>query len=207
MKPTDLIPTDLPSEEDDDKALYEGNPEVLNQILARRAALIATPLEEEEPGEQIELVLFRIGKELYGLDVQSILDIHPCKSITPLPRVPKWIAGLTNVGGHILAVLNLGSFLGLSLPQDAESNVPIDSFLIRISAKEMELALKVDEVLAIETLPISKIQEKTDVTRNMPAEYVRGVYNHDATVSSLVLILNLFNLLADPRLVIQEEIA
>jgi purine-binding chemotaxis protein CheW len=208
MKPTDIIPTNLPSEEEneDDKTLHEGNPEVLNQILARRAAQIATPLEEEEQGEQIELVLFRIGKELYGLDVQSILDIHPCKRITPLPRVPTWIAGLTNVGGHILAVLNLRSFLGLGLPEDAERNAPADSFLIRISAKEMELALKVDEVLAIETLPTSKIQEKTDVTRNMPAEYVRGVYNHDSSVSSLVLILNLPSLLADPRLIIQEEI-
>jgi chemotaxis signal transduction protein len=82
----------------------------------------------------------------------------------------------------------------------------IGSYLIRISTHELELALKVDEVLVIELLPISKIQEKTDVTRNMPAEYIRGVYNHDSTVSSLVLILNLSNLLADPRLVIQEEI-
>jgi purine-binding chemotaxis protein CheW len=205
MKPTDSIPTNLPSEEDD-KTLYEGNPEVLNQILARRAAQIATPLEEEEQGEQIELVRFRIGKELYGLDVNSILDIHPCKSITPLPRVPKWIAGLTNIGGHILPVLNLRTFLGLGLPEAAESSVPIDSFLIRIFAKDMELALKVDEVQAIETLPINKIQEKTDITRNMPAEYVRGVYNYDSTVSSLVLILSLSSLLADPRLIIQEEV-
>jgi purine-binding chemotaxis protein CheW len=196
---------DLPSEIIG-KDGHGNNSDILNQIFSRRAAQIARPIEEAEKGEQVELVLFRIGKELFGLDVQSILDIHPCTSITPLPRVPQWIAGLTNIGGHILAVLDLQSFLGLASPGNPENGAAADSFLIRIAAQDIELALTVDEVLSIETLPISKIQEKTDVTRNMPAEYVRGVYDYDSSISSLVLILNISSLLSDPRLTIQEEI-
>jgi purine-binding chemotaxis protein CheW len=184
---------------------HGNNSDILNQIFTRRAAQIARPIEEAEKGEQIELVLFRIGKELFGLDVLSILDIHPCTSITPLPRVPQWIAGLTNIGGHILAVLDLQAFLGLSKPETQNDETPASSYLVRISAHEMELALRVDEVLAIEVLPTSKIQEKTDVTRNLPPETIRGVYDQNTAERPLVLILNLAYLLADPRLIIQEE--
>jgi purine-binding chemotaxis protein CheW len=219
MKSINHIPPNLPSEKirkdeylatdnpfGEEMQMYEVSSDILNQIFIRRAALIAMPIEEEEKGEQIELVLFRIGKELYGLDVQSILDIHPCTSITPLPRVPQWIAGLTNIGGHILAVLDLQPFLGLALPETQKEESPTTTYLIRISAQDIELALRVDEVLAIEVLPTSKIQEKTDVTRNLPPEFVRGVYDHNSAERPLVLILNLAYLLADPRLVIQEEV-
>jgi purine-binding chemotaxis protein CheW len=182
-----------------------GEAEPLNKILARRAALIAKPLEKEETGEKIELVIFQIGKELYGLDVQCILDIHPCKKISHLPRVPQWITGLTNLGGHILAVFDLQSFFGLTPPETQNGDAPASSYLIRIASQDLELALRVDEVLAIEVLPTSKIQEKTDVTRNLPPEYVRGVYHRNSAEHPLVLILDLANLLADPRLIIQEE--
>jgi len=186
-------------------------PEMLEEIFARRAAMLARPLQEEEKDERVELALFRIGKELYGLDVQSIQDIHPCTSITPLPRVPRWIKGVTNLGGDILAVLDLQSFLNLS-PAEAQAGgasagaAPGNSYLIRIFAPEMEMALQVDEVLAIEMLSTGKILEKSDVTRGLPAEYVRGIYLRETVEKSPVLILNLAKLLADPRLIIQEEI-
>ena len=184
----------------------EVNPDNLEQIFVQRSALIAKPIEEGEKGEQVEMALFRIGNETYGLDVQSILDIQPRTIITPLPRVPKWITGMTNIGGHILPVLDLQSFLGLAISTDQASAAPSGFYLIRICSQDLEWALKVDEVLSIELLPTSKIQATMDVTRGLPPEYVQGVFMRNSGESSLVLILNLANLLADPRLIIQEEI-
>jgi purine-binding chemotaxis protein CheW len=191
---------------DENPIINEISPDALEQILRQRAAQIARPIKEEEKGEQIELALIKIGKELFGIDVQSVLGIHPCGSITRLPRVPQWILGVTNISGHILAVLDLQSFLGLNPSEPQSGKAVLDTYLIRISTLEIELALLVDEVLAIETLPMSKIQETTDATRGLPPEYIRGIYRHEQGETSLVLILNMTKLLTDPRLVIEEEI-
>jgi purine-binding chemotaxis protein CheW len=185
--------------------IEEFSQEALEQILIRRAAIVAKPLLEEDHGQRIELAIVRIGKDLFGLDVHSIRDIHPCTSITRLPRVPRWIVGVTNIGGHILAVLDLQSLFDLAV-KEMPAKIPSNCYLIRLITGETELALLVDEVLSIESLAKSKIQEATDATRGLPTEYVRGVYDQIAGCSSLVLVLDLSNLLADPRLIIQEEI-
>jgi hypothetical protein len=69
---------------------------------------MAKPLEEDEKGEKIELVLFGLEKSCTAWTYNPFL-IFILHDITPLPRVPKWIA-VDQHGGHILAVLDLQSF-------------------------------------------------------------------------------------------------
>jgi hypothetical protein len=73
---------------------------VLEQTWARRAAQIARVIEAEETGNQIEIVVVRLGKELYGLEADFVFDIRQLENITPVPRVPDWVAGVVNLRGQ-----------------------------------------------------------------------------------------------------------
>jgi len=76
-----------------------------------------------------------------------------------------------------------------------------------VEAADMALALLVDNVLAVERIPLSKVQEAADTVRGLRAEYVLGVAEAPRSDNeSMIVVLNLPNLLADERLIVHEEI-
>jgi purine-binding chemotaxis protein CheW len=177
----------------------------LLELWARRAAKLAQAPPEEESGEQISLVLVRLGREIYGLDARHVWSIKPLEQITRVPRVPNWVAGVVNLRGRIYSVIDLRRFFGLPASQDG-AGVPS---LIVVETPEMELGLLVDEVLGVEATPLGRIQEAEGTVRGLRPEYVLGVTEYrgrDGTRSAHMVVLDLPTLLADERLVIHEEV-
>jgi purine-binding chemotaxis protein CheW len=191
--------------------------QVLEQVWARRAAQIAqVPLQAEE-GRQIELVLVRLGREIYGLEVGHVFDIRPSREITPVPRLPQWVAGVVNVRGRILSAIDLGRFFGLgttSLSAETGSSAA-GQYLVVVETPEMEVALLVDEVLAVQAIPDSQVQDAAGTVRGLSPEYVLGIasmathpqsHNGNAAGTALLVILDLVAILADPQLIVNEEV-
>ncbi len=202
----------------------EITPEMLEQILAQRAARLAQVPTQEDEGEQIELVLIKLGHETYGLDAQHVFEIRLAKQITHVPRVPDWVAGVVNLRGRILSAIDLRRFFGLPSAEGNSTNSPETDFgelgravagtahLVVVETPDMEVALLTDDVLAVEELPADRVQDATGTVRTIPPEYVRGVVAHkDGDIStdgsdSMIVVLDLPALLADERLIVHEEI-
>jgi purine-binding chemotaxis protein CheW len=190
--------------------------ETVQIILAQRAARMAQVPEQETEGKRTKLVMVRLGGEIYALDTQFVFDIWPAKQVTFVPRVPKWVLGVVNRRGRILSVVDLREFLGLAkatLQQESnelgwhDDGVEQVLYLILVQVPEMEVVLCVDDVLGVDALLDSRIQEVTGTVRGIPTEYVRGVSEIDKErIRGLAIVLNLKALLADERLVIHQEI-
>lgn len=182
--------------------------EVLEQTWARRADQVAQALEDGETEEQVDIAIIRLGQEVYGLEANYIYNIRALDSLTRVPRTPDWVAGVVNLRGRIISVLDLPRFLGL--PPAAKDDEPEASQrdLVVVETPAMELALLVDEVLAIEALPTGQIQEATSAVRGIQAEYMRGIVlpTQSEAGAAPLLILDLPALLADKRLIVHEDI-
>ncbi len=178
---------------------------VLEQAWARRATQLAQPFVREEAGEWIELVLVRLGREVYGLDSRGVSEICPLepRSVTRVPRVPEWVAGLVNLRGRIFSVVDLQRFFGLP---DAESDGGKQSkpSLVLVQTPEMELAFQTGEVLAVVSLPTSRIQTTANAMQDICSEYVQGTAMLED--GSMLSIVDLPALLADKQLIVREEI-
>jgi purine-binding chemotaxis protein CheW len=158
-------------------SMDESAPEMVEQVWARRAARLAQVEVEEDKGEKIEMVLIRLGREIYALDAVYVCDIRPAERITRVPRVPEWVSGVVNLRGRILSVLDLQRFLGLPL-QKLEDDGLKDLYLVVVETPAMELAMLVDQVLAVQALPVADIQDSASTVRGIRSEYVRGVINY-----------------------------
>jgi len=195
----------------------ELDPAAVQQILERRADDLARVPVAEEAGERLDLVLLRLGNEAYGVETQYVFEIRTPEEITRVPRVPDCVAGVTAVRGRILSVLNLRRYLGLGPGPGQEGNARtgprLKGVLVVVAAApgRSELALWVDEVLAVRALPANRIQEAADTLRGLPPEMVRGVCDRPEPAAppggdGLLVVLNLPALLADRRLVVEEEL-
>jgi purine-binding chemotaxis protein CheW len=178
--------------------------EQVEQIWAQRAAQMAQVEATEEPGEQLVVTLLRLGRELLGLEVRYVQDIRPKETLTRVPRVPNWVAGVTNLRGRILSVIDLRAYLGLPAPAQPE-----DGILVLVQSPTMELIFLVDDVPGVEVLPVRQDLAGDTLIHHLRAEYVRAVVERRASPADQrhITVLNVEALLADPRIVIHESLA
>lgn len=190
--------------------------EELHAAWARRAAQVATNIEDQDMGQMLEVAVIRLDMEHYGLDVAHVFDIRALEQVTRVPRVPDWVAGVVNLRGRVISVLDLRRYLGL--PASTHAEEMSKRHIVVVESGEMELALLADEVLAIQPIPVAHIQEASGAVRGIRSEYVRGVvvrsedgsetlhFTHADKDSNLLIILDLPVLLADKRLIVHEEV-
>lgn len=59
-----------------------------------------------------ELITFEVEGQVFGLDIMAIREIRAWSPTTRLPRVPAYVAGVVNLRGTVLPVIDLAARLG-----------------------------------------------------------------------------------------------
>jgi len=59
-----------------------------------------------------ELITFEVAGQIFALDIMSIREIRAWTPVTPMPRVPHFVAGVVNLRGTVLPVIDLAARLG-----------------------------------------------------------------------------------------------
>ena len=130
-------------------------------------------------------IIFRIGNELYGIDIQYINAIEKDQTVVRVPNASNNIRGIINLRGDIIPVYSLRE--KFNLPP-----APNQTKLIIANLPDMKLAVEVDEVEEIDDLSASDIREFPSIAANANTRYFTKVAN---TKGRLVLIIDIHNLL------------
>jgi len=127
----------------------------------------------------VEVLVFEVGGQLYGLDAADVREIIRATAIVPLPRAPAVVEGVINVRGSVLPVLDIRQRFRLP----AKRLSPSDQFVLAF-AGEYVVALRVDCVIELQRFRASEIAEARTV---LPyTEYIAGV----ATLPSGLVLLH-----------------
>lgn len=181
--------------------------EALERAWKEHAQQLAMPLATEQTGKQVDLVFVNLGNEIYALEVDCIYEIRPAEQITPVPLVPDWVCGIYNLRGHILSVVDLSRFLGLSQPVGRVKPPSLLSLVI-VKTSEMECAFLVDHVLTVDVKAEASIRVASELIGGMQPEYVRGIIKSNGVDGDFTaILLNLRSILVDKRLVVNQEAA
>ena len=70
------------------------------------------------------LLLFRLGKDRFALDASGIVEVLPLVTITPIPQMPPYIAGLFNYHSVPVPTIDL-CVLTLQLPAQRQLSTRI----------------------------------------------------------------------------------
>jgi len=86
-------------------------------------------------------ITFGLGEARLACNIDRVAEILPCPQSTPVPGAKSWIAGLANVRGELLTVIDLKCFLTGSRAQ-----VRSNSRLLATSLNKAPIGLLIDEV-------------------------------------------------------------
>lgn len=159
------------------------------RVLRARAKALAREPDRDKREHSLDVVEFVLAYERYALDAVFVREVHPLKDITALPGTPAFIAGIVNVRGRIVSVIDLKRFFDLP----AKGLTDLNKVII-LDDGQMEFGLLVDAVTAVHRLPLSEIQPGPPTLTGVRADYLQGV------TAQRVVILNAAKLLADPQI-------
>ena len=123
---------------------------------------------------------------LSALDVKSVIEIG---TVTPIPRAPAWISGITALRSQALTVIDCRRALGL-----AEIDWPTDHRAVVVAESGHSYALMVDGIEDITTAA----GDAGQVPGGFGAEWSRVATGMIETLAGPALMLDLAALLAGP---------
>jgi purine-binding chemotaxis protein CheW len=106
---------------------------------------------------------FRIQGKLFGVDVSNVQEVLRAQHLTPIPQAPSVFAGLMNLRGQIVLVIEPKHLLCA----DAKYQSPQPMFVV-LRSNEGPLAIRVDEIGEVVTANPSAFEA-------IPREDGRGI--------------------------------
>ncbi len=100
-----------------------------------------------DPGT-LEVLHFRVQETLACLDLSHVSRVFSLMSLKYIPGSPPFVAGLMNLHGKSVSVIDLGMFLGLPQPQPYAIDTPV----VLCSDGQREVGLLIDEIYGVEAV-------------------------------------------------------
>ena len=165
------------------------------QVLAQRSERLAKHVENNVAiDEQVNYIRFRLGKnEFYGIPYHYTKEVM--NNIVPnkLPNVPKYIAGIINRRGALLAIVDLKYFFHTE--KNTEDKNP---YLIIISANGMTVGMLADSIEGSDYYNPASLDPPLTSDGVTKPEYVLGLHKGTTT------IINVEAMMLDPQLQVQK---
>lgn len=162
-------------------------------------------VEDEVQEQELQLAVFYVGKDLYGIDIMRIRRVLSAKKhpVREVPLTTDVIEGVIRVSGVVIPVVDLRLRFNVGIDQEFERL----NKLVLVSTQGNIVALKVDRIFG-------ELRVKTDSVRPAPrllarqaehgdAEFFSGVCKSD---DEMVFVLNIEQLVKGRLTSFQEAV-
>jgi len=123
----------------------------------------------KETGKTVRMLSFRLGAENYCINITDAKEVFSPNLITRIPNTPAFIAGVTNLHGAVIPLIDIRGFLGIGRKEGLAgakaivTNIGTD--VVGIMVDEVDSALDIKE---------ADIQPPLATIKGKMAEFVRG---------------------------------
>lgn len=144
-----------------------------------------------------QYIKFFLANISLAVPLTSALEIGRLPEVTPLPNLPGWILGISNVRGEIVSIVDPKGFLGW--PQQKKIRQP--HFII-VQNKEIKVGLLVDRIMGIVSLKDSDTDIENKPIDKTELELKLEPYLFDISISEEkpLYVIDVDKLLSDPRM-------
>jgi purine-binding chemotaxis protein CheW len=138
--------------------------------------------EKEGNGMAMQLVVFELAGELYGLNIFDVREIIRDTPAIKIPSAPNFVEGIVNLRGKIIPVIDLKERFGLEKADKTK-----DTRIIIANISGQEAGLVVDSVAEVTTVEENSI-EHVPAVATINAAFVDGLAKKD---DKLIIIIKL----------------
>jgi len=146
-----------------------------------------------------KFLTYFLGEEGYGVDISKVREIIAMMKITPVPRTPKYVAGVINLRGAIIPVIDTRLRFDMPPLEYTEQTA-----IIIIEINKVSIGFVVDKVEEVLTIDEANISEPPKFGTNINTDFIKNI----ARIGEMVImILDLEKLFEAEELSMLDSIA
>jgi purine-binding chemotaxis protein CheW len=149
--------------------------------------------DSDHAEQVVQIVAFKVGSELYGLDILQVREIDVLQPITRVPKAIPFVEGVIHLRDMIIPVIDLGKRFGTgAIEPDRHTRVIIANL------RGQSVGLIVSVVAEVIPIPSREIGPPPPLTFDQAGRFISGMAR---LKEGLISIINL------DRLLSTEEVA
>ncbi|WP_010491273.1 chemotaxis protein CheW [Paenibacillus elgii] len=150
-------------------------------------------------GEELKVIVFTLGKEEYGVEVEKVRTIERMQPMTRVPKTPEFVKGVINLRGVVTPVIDLRGRFGFP-----ETEYTDNSRIIIVAVGDIEVGLIVDSANDVIDVDSDHIDDPPEIVGGIKAKYLRGIAK--VGESRLLVLLNLQEVLSKSEIIQLENV-
>jgi len=144
--------------------------------------------DESKAAEEIQLVVFSLGREEFAVEVTQVREIMRMEEITRMPKSPHFVEGIINLRGQIIAVVELAKRLNLETGERSG-----ETRIIVVETEDIKVGMIVDSVSEVLRVAADAVEPSPTLATDISAAYLQGVLKQD---NRLIILLDLTKVLS-----------
>ncbi|MEI8244696.1 MAG: chemotaxis protein CheW [Lentisphaerota bacterium] len=165
------------------------------EILRTRAAALAAPMTGKDREAAFDVIVFRICNEHYGIECGFMREVCEAGALTMIPCTPPWLAGIINLRGRIVAVLDLIKFFNLP-----DTGTETRKLAVVVGDHEFECGILVHELIGERAVFKDEIQDTEHrAAQDAPPRWLKNI------TADRLIILDYEKIRGDKSIVIDAE--
>lgn len=143
--------------------------------------------EVKEKKEIESYLSFKLEKEFFAVNVNQVIEILEVPAITRIPRAPEYMAGVINLRGTVLPLIDTRIKFGMD-PIEMTVNTCVVVIEITVEGETLNIGTLVDEVLEVLEIEKNEIQPSPSIEAQYKLEFIEGMFRKD---DDFIMLLNL----------------
>jgi purine-binding chemotaxis protein CheW len=137
--------------------------------------------------ETRQYLSFKLGNEIFATDVEKVIEILDLTNITEIPRTPDFMAGVINLRGSVVPVVDLRLCFEMTKTESTRNTciVVVEVLLDGESTIIGALADSVEEVLELDP---DQIQPAPRIGTQIRTDFIKGMGKRD---TQFIMILDI----------------
>ena len=121
---------------------------------------------------------FKLGEEVFALNVSKVREVLDYVAITKVPRSPEFMRGVINVRGSVVPVVDMRLKFGMSTTERTV-NTCIILVEINLDGDTLVIGALVDSVQEVFDLEPDQIEPPPQIGMRWRTEFIRGMGKRD----------------------------
>jgi purine-binding chemotaxis protein CheW len=142
--------------------------------------------------KQEKYIIFTLAGKQFGVHIKQTREILSSKELTLVPESPDYIAGLIDLRGMVVPVVDLQ--LRLNITKEANSQPENSGVIIIVELDDLTAGMMVEEVKEIKELHQEEIAELPKLAQKIDRKYIAGVGRTEG--AELLMLLDLKQVLS-----------
>lgn len=133
-----------------------------------------------------QLVVFRVGRGEFGVDILTTKEVVPVREITPVPETPDYVEGVMNLRGSLIPVLDLRKRMRAPEQKVTDKAAAAETRIIISNFDGKPVGVIVDSASEVIRVSDDKIEPAPDIIAEIGAGYVDGIVTLSDRVITLI---------------------